>query len=86
MIYIYIHQLHVNNHKMMHRTTSGKLIEINKMDFKHDQGCFNKIYSLKQSELSFLLNVPNGASSFVKQIAPKSKSLDQQFMPSTYNH
>lgn len=60
---------------MMHRTAAGKLIEINKMDFKHDQGCFNKIYSLKQTEMSSLLNSPNGTpnfSSFVKQIAPKS--------------
>jgi hypothetical protein len=63
---------------MMHRTAAGKLIEINKMDFKHDQGCFNKIYSLKQTEISSLLNAPNsGISSFVKQIAPKSGTLNQ---------
>ena len=68
----------------MHRTTAGKLIEINKMDFKHDQGCFNKIYSLKQAELFSLLNGPNGSNSFVKQIVPKSGT--QQFMSSTHTH
>lgn len=67
----------------MHRTAVGKLIEINKMDFNHDQGCFNKIYSLKQTEISPLLNVPN---SFVKQIAPKCKPLEQQFISSTHAH
>ena len=67
----------------MHRTAAGKLIEINKMDFKHDQSCFNKIYSLKQTELSSLLNAQNGPNSLVKQIAPKSGTLDQQFISST---
>ena len=62
---------------MMHRTNSGTLIEINKMDFKNDQSCFNKIYSLKQNDLSPLLNSPFGPSSFIKQIAPKS--VPQQF-------
>lgn len=70
---------------MMHRTSAGKLIEINKMDFKHDQGCFNKIYSLKQTEMSPLLNAPTpNFSSFVKQIAPKSGG--QQFMTSAHTH
>lgn len=70
---------------MMHRTAAGKLIEINKMDFKHDQGCFNKIYSLKQTEMLSLLNAstPN-ISSFVKQITPKSGT--QPFMSSTHTH
>jgi hypothetical protein len=62
---------------MMHRTNSGKLVEINKMDFKNDQSCFNKIYSLKQTDLSSLLNSPFGPSSFIKQIVPKS--VPQQF-------
>ena len=57
---------------MMHRTNSGKLIEINKMNFKNDQSCFNKIYSLKQHDLFPLINSPFEPSSFVKQIAPKS--------------
>jgi hypothetical protein len=61
----------------MHRTAAGKLIEINKMDFKHDQGCFNKIYSLKQTDISSLLNGPNtGSNSCVKQIAPKCRTLE----------
>jgi hypothetical protein len=75
---------------MMHRTSAGKLIEINKMDFTHDQSCFNKIYSLKQTEISPLLNAPTpNISSFVKQIAPKSKRqqyVEQQFMSSTHAH
>jgi hypothetical protein len=71
---------------MMHRTAAGKLIEINKMDFKHDQGCFNKIYSLKQTEISPLLNVTNFPNSFVKQIAPKCKPLEQQLISSTHAH
>jgi hypothetical protein len=70
----------------MHRTSAGKLIEINKMDFNHDQGCFNKIYSLKQTEISPLLNAPNAPNSFVKQIAPKCKTLEQQFISSTHAH
>ena len=65
----------------MHRTNSGKLFEINKMNFKNDQSCFNKIYSLKQTDLSPLLNSPFAPSSFVKQIAPKCVA--QQF---TFNH
>ena len=75
---------------MMHRTSAGKLIEINKMDFIHDKSCFNKIYSLKQTEISPLLNDPSyPISSFVKQIAPKSKRqqyVEQQFMSSTHAH
>jgi hypothetical protein len=74
----------------MHRTSAGKLIEINKMDFKHDQGCFNKIYSLKQTEISSLLNTPSSPiSSFIKQIAPKSKRqqyVEQQFISSSHAH
>jgi hypothetical protein len=66
---------------MMHRTNSGKLIEINKMDFKNDQSCFNKIYSLKQTDLSSFLNSSFGSSSFIKQIAPKTVA--QQF---TFTH
>ena len=75
---------------MMHRTSAGTLIEINKMDFSHDQSCFNKIYSLKQTEISSLLNAPTpNISSFVKQIAPKSKReqyVEQQFISSTHAH
>lgn len=73
---------------MMHRTNSGKLIEINKMNFNNDQSCFNKIHSLKQTELLSLLQSPN-SSSFIKQIAPKSERqqyVEQQFMSSSYSH
>lgn len=37
---------------MLHRNSAGKLVEINKMHFKNDQLCFNKIYSLYCAQLS----------------------------------
>ena len=36
---------------MMHSNPAGKLVEINKMHFKNDQLCFNKLYSLKHTQL-----------------------------------
>ena len=38
---------------MMHRNSSGKLVEINRMHFKNDQLCFNKLYSLKRAQLFY---------------------------------
>jgi hypothetical protein len=69
----------------MHRTNCGKLIEINKMDFKNDQCCFHKIHSLKQTELLALLQ-SNPSSSFVKQIAPKSVAQPFLFTDNNINN
>jgi len=62
---------------MIFRDSKGKLIEINRLDFKNDKSYYNKIIQIKNPGLFYDLNYNNIST---KNIIDKTKTNYSQYL------